>query len=64
MLTKNERMEQLKKNGISTGKYFSVDLDNGTKIHLIIDENGDCKQVKENDAILNSIIEDGYVRNS
>lgn len=64
MLTKNERMEKLNAMGINTGKYFSVDLDNGTKIHLIIDENGDCKQVKDNDAILENIIADGYVRNT
>ena len=64
MSTKNERMNKLNAMGVNTQKYFSVDLDNGTKIHLIIDENGDCKQVKENDAILESIIEDGYVRNS
>lgn len=64
MLNKNERMEKLNAMGVNTGKYFSVDLDNGTKIHLIIDENGDCKQVKENDAILESIIADGYVRNT
>lgn len=64
MLNKNERMEKLNAMGVNTGKYFSVDLDNGTKIHLIIDENGDCKQVKGNDAILESIIADGYVRNT
>lgn len=64
MLNKNERMEKLNAMGVNTQKYFSVDLDNGTKIHLIIDENGDCKQVKENDAILESIIEDGYVSNT
>ena len=64
MLTKKERMEKMNAMGINTGKYFSVDLDNGTKIHLIIDENGDCKQVNEKDAILESIIADGYVRNS
>lgn len=64
MLNKMERMEKLNAMGINTGKYFSVDLDNGTKIHLFIDENGDCKQVKENDPILDGIIADGYVRNS
>lgn len=63
MLTKKERMEKLNKAGINTSKYFTVDLDNGTKIHLIIDEeNGVCKQVK--DPIMNTIIEDGYVRNT
>lgn len=63
MLTKKERMEKLNNAGVNTSKYFTVDLDNGTKIHLIIDEeNGVCKQVK--DPIMNSIIEDGYVRNT
>ena len=63
MLNKKERMEKLNNAGINTSKYFTVDLDNGTKIHLIIDEeNGVCKQVK--DPIMNTIIEDGYVRNT
>lgn len=62
MLNKNERMEKLNRAGVDTSKYFTVDLDNGTKIHLIIDENGDCKQVK--DPIMNQIIEDGYVKNT
>lgn len=68
MLKKNERMEILKNSGINTTKYFSVALDNGTKVHLIIDENGDVVQAKKdektNDPILNQIIEDGYVRNT
>lgn len=66
MLNKNERMSKLKENGINVGKYFAVDLDNGTKIHIIIDENGNPIRVdnKENDPILESIISDGYVRNS
>ena len=63
MLNKMERMNALRANGINVDKYFSVDLDNGTTIHLMIDENGDCKQVKD-DPILNEIIEDGYVRNT
>ena len=63
MLTKNERMAKLNAAGINTNKYFSVDLDNGTTIHLIIDENGDCRQVK-NDPIAEQIITDGYVRNT
>jgi len=58
-----ERMEKLNNAGINTSKYFTVDLDNGTKIHLIVDENGNCKQLK-NDPIANQIIEDGYVRNT
>ena len=66
MLNKNERMAQLKANGVNVDKYFTVDLDNGTKIHLIIDENGNPIRVdrQEEDPILNQIIEDGYVRNT
>ena len=62
MLNKNERMEKLNAMGANTGKYFSVELDNGTKVHLIIDEKGDI--VKADDIIANQIIEDGYVRNT
>jgi hypothetical protein len=61
-MNKNERMEKLNAMGINTGKYFTVNLDNGTQIHLIIDENGN--PVKVNDTIANGIIEDGYVRNT
>ena len=62
MTNKNERMEKLNEMGINTGKYFTVALDNGTQVHLIIDENGNPTRV--NDAICNQIIEDGYVRNT
>lgn len=62
MMNKNERMEKLNAMGINTGKYFTVALDNGTQVHLIIDENGNPTRV--NDAICNQIIEDGYVRNT
>ena len=62
MLNKNERMNKLNTMGVNTSKYFTVDLDNGTKIHLIIDENGN--PVKVEDTIANQIIEDGYVRNT
>ena len=62
MMNKNERMEKLNEMGINTGKYFTVDLENGTKVHLIIDENGNPKKV--DDIIANQIIEDGYVRNT
>ena len=62
MMNKNERMEKLNEMGINTGKYFTVALNNGTKVHLIIDENGNAKQV--DDVICNQIIEDGYVRNT
>lgn len=65
MMTKKERMEKLNNAGINTSKYFTVDLDNGTKIHLIIDENGQPVVVnKKEDAIAEQIIEDGYVRNT
>ncbi len=62
MMNKNERMNALNNAGIDTKKYFTVDLDNGTKIQLIIDENGNVS--KANDPIAAQIIEDGYVRNS
>ena len=61
-MNKNERMAKLNEMGINTGKYFTVNLDNGTKIHLIIDENGN--PVKVEDTVANQIIEDGYVRNT
>ena len=61
-MNKNERMEKLNEMGISTDKYFTVALDNGTQVHLIIDENGNPKKV--DDVICNQIIEDGYVRNT
>ena len=62
---RSERMEKLQANGVNVSKYFTVDLDNGTKIHLIIDENGQPVVVnKKEDAIANQIIEDGYVRNT
>lgn len=62
MLNKNERMNKLNAIGMDTGKYFTLDLDNGTKIHLIVDENGDVK--KAEDLIADEIIESGYVRNT
>ncbi len=62
MMNKNERMGKLNAMGINTGKYFTVALDNGTQVHLIIDENGNPKKV--DDVIRNQIIEDGYVRNT
>ena len=62
MLNKNERMNKLNAMGVNTGKYFTVNLENGTKITLIIDENGN--PVKVEDTIANQIIEDGYVRNT
>jgi hypothetical protein len=65
MMNKNERMEKLNQAGINTSKYFTVNLDNGTKIHLIIDENGQPVVVdRKNDEITEQIIADGYVRNT
>ena len=62
MLNKNERMAQLNKSGVDTSKYFTVNLENGTTITLMIDENGNPTKV--NDVIANQIISDGYVRNT
>ena len=62
MLNKNERMNRLNNAGVNTGKYFTVDLDNGTRVTLIIDENGN--PVKVEDPIAKEIITDGYVRNT
>lgn len=62
MMNKNERMNVLNAKGVNTSKYFTIALDNGTKISLIIDENGN--PVKVDDTITNQIIEDGYVRNT
>ena len=62
MLNKNERMNRLNNAGVDTSKYFTIDLDNGGKVHIIIDEHGN--PVKVDDVIANSIIEDGYVRNT
>ena len=62
MMNKNERFEKMNAMGINTGKYFTVALDDGTQVHLIIDENGNPKKV--DDVIANQIIEDGYVRNA
>ena len=72
MLNKNERMEKLNAMGVNTGKYFTVNLPDGlaknSTITLTINENGEYTVVnaseKENDVILNQIIEDGYVRNT
>lgn len=71
MLNKNERMNKLNEMGLETGKYFTLDLPEGlkpgSKITLSINENGEYTFMdmnKENDPILNQIIEDGYVRNT
>jgi hypothetical protein len=70
MLNKKERMEKLNNAGINTGKYFTLNVDEsipaGAKIHIVVDKDGNYvpEIVKENDVILNQIIEDGYVRNT
>ena len=71
MLNKNERMNKLNAMGINTGKYFTVPLENGGSVTIIIDENGNPVKVDDavvsnmtNDTIANQIIEDGYVRNT
>lgn len=62
MLNKNERMNRLNAMGVNTSKYFTVPLENGGSVTIIIDENGN--PVKVDDVIANQIIEDGYVRNT
>lgn len=77
MLNKNERMQKLNNMGVNTSKYFNIDLPNGlkpgSKISLVINENGEPMVVADNydantvvseDYISNQIIEDGYVRNT
>ena len=70
MMNKNERMNKLNNAGIDTSKYFTVNVNEpipaGAKIRVITDENGVATIVmeKENDPILNEIINDGYVRNT
>ena len=62
MLNKNARMEKLNERGVNTSKYFTIDLDNGGKVHIIIDENGN--PIKVDNPIAETIITDGYVRNT
>jgi hypothetical protein len=62
MLNKNERMNKLNAMGVNTSKYFTVPLENGGSVTIIIDENGNPVKVEDN--IANQIIEDGYVRNT
>ena len=70
MLNKKERMEKLNNAGVNTGKYFTLDVNEsipaGAKIHIVVDKDGNFvpEVVKENDPIFNTIIEDGYVRNT
>lgn len=62
MLNKEARMEKLNERGVNTSKYFTIDLDNGGKVHIIIDENGN--PIKVDNPIAETIITDGYVRNT
>ena len=61
-MNKNERMNKLNNAGIDTSKFFTVDLNNGMKVRLMIDENGQPQIV--NDTIAEQIVEDGYVKNT
>lgn len=62
MLNKNARMEKLNNRGVNTSKYFTIDLENGGTVHIIIDENGN--PIKVDNPIAETIITDGYVRNT
>ena len=62
MLNKKERMNKLNAMGVNTNKYFTIPLENGGSVTVIIDEYGN--PVKVNDVIATQIIEDGYVRNT
>ena len=71
MLNKNERMEKLNAMGVNTGKFFTVPLENGGSVTIIIDENGNPIRVSDPvakrvavDPIAEEIIADGYVRNT
>ena len=72
MFTKKERLEKMNAMGIETGKFFTLNVDKeipvGTKIHVVIGENGVATPVvlseNTNDPILNQIITDGYVKNT
>ena len=56
---KNNRMETLKNNGINTGRFFTLVVNEtisaGTRINI---------SIEENEVIAKQIIEDGYVRNT
>ena len=63
MNSRDVRMETLKVNGVSVGKYFDVQLPDGGSIRMMLNESG-IPVVANDDPILNQIIEDGYVRNT
>lgn len=62
MNSRDARMETLKVNGVSVGKYFDVQLPGGGSVRMMLNESG--VPVVADDPILNQIIEDGYVRNT
>ena len=62
MLNKKERMNRLNNAGVNTSKYFTIPLENGGSVTVIIDENGN--PIKVQDPIAEAIITDGYVRNT
>lgn len=62
MNSRDARMETLKVNGVSVGKYFDVQLPGGGSVRMTLNKSG--VPVVADDPILNQIIEDGYVRNT
>lgn len=64
---RENRMNILNANGVDTSKYFTVKIPEGVKagstMTICFNENGE-PVVNNNDAIVNEIINDGYVRNS
>lgn len=63
MNSRDARMETLKVNGVSVGKYFDVQLPGGGSVRMMLNESG-VPVVANDDPILSQIIEDGYVRNT
>ena len=69
MNKRNERMEQLVKAGIETGKYFTFELPEGLapgaeiQIAIVDGKPQVVNKAKEN-PVYNEIIEDGYIRNT
>ena len=72
MLTKNERFAKLHNAGVDTNKYFTLNVGEaipaGAKIHIVVDKDGnyipEIVTEKKNDAVVDKIISDGYVRNT
>jgi hypothetical protein len=67
MNNRENRMEILHANGVDTSKYFTVKIPEGIKagstMTICFNKNGE-PVVNNNDAIVNEIIADGYVRNT